>query len=86
MIHAKKPLEESEINYEAIIGHLFLILGLVLLFLGSVGLLLTIVAYSKIYEDQVLLAEMYFFHSYMIVIGTFLVLYHKKIIVKGYRT
>lgn len=38
MVHTKKPLEESEINYEAIIGHLFLILGLVLLFLGSVGL------------------------------------------------
>jgi len=82
----KKPLEESEINYEAIIGQLFLILGLFLLFLGSVGLLLTIVSYSKTYEDTALLSELYFFHSYMIVIGTFLVLYHKKIIVKGYRT
>jgi hypothetical protein len=82
----EKPIEESEINYETIIGHLFLILGIVLLFLGSVGLLLTMAAYSKIYEDQILLAELYFFHSYMIVIGTFLVLYHKKIIVKGYRT
>jgi len=82
----EKPSEENEINYEAIMGHLFLILGIVLLFLGSVGLLLTIVAYSKIYQDQVLLTELYFFHSYMIIIGTFLVLYHKKIIVKGYRT
>lgn len=86
MVNTKKPLEESEINYEAIIGQLFLILGLFLLFLGSVGLLLTIVSYSKIYEDTALLSELYFFHSYMIVIGTFLFLYHKKIIVKGYRT
>jgi multisubunit Na+/H+ antiporter MnhG subunit len=86
MVRTKKPLEESEINYEAIIGQLFLILGLFLLFLGSVGLLLTIVSYSKIYEDAALLSELYFFHSYMVVIGAFLVLYHKKIIVKGYRT
>ena len=82
----EKPSEEAEINYEAIMGHLFLILGIVLLFLGSIGLLLTISAYSKMYEDQILLTELYFFHSYMVVIGTFLVLYHKKIIVKGYRT
>jgi len=79
MVRKKEKPLESEINYEAITGYLFLILGIVLLLLGSVGLLLTIVAYSKIYEDKVLLAELYFFHSYMIVIGTFLLLYHKRV-------
>jgi hypothetical protein len=86
VVQEKKPSKESEINYEAIFGQLFLILGIVLLFLGSVGLLVLILTHSKIDESRALLYEMYFFNSYMIVFGVFLALYHKKIIVKGYRT
>jgi len=86
MVRTKRPPEETEIDYEAIIARLFLILGLALLLLGSLGLLLSLLAFSKTIEDKILLSEMYFFYTYMIILGAVLFLYHERIIVKGYRT
>ena len=86
MVRKREPVRETEVNYEAIIARLFLILGLALLMLGSIGLLLSLLDFSKTYSDEILLSEMYFFYTYMIILGAVLFLYHERIIVKGYRT
>ena len=78
-------LEVSNLNFEYILEQLFLLSGLFLLFVGVVELLIIILNPIS-YEDQVFQFEMSFIYSYMVILGAILVLYHKRILVKGYRT
>ena len=71
-------------TFDTIIEQIFLFSGLFLLFAGSVELLVLIL--SSLNKDQVFQFEMSFIYSYMIAMGAFLVMYHKRILVKGYRT
>jgi hypothetical protein len=70
-------------TFDYVIEQLFLFSGLFLLFAGAVELLILILSPTK---DQVFQFEMAFIYSYMIALGAFLVMYHKRILVKGYQT
>lgn len=78
-------LEVSNLNFEYILEQLFLLSGLFLLFAGTLELLITILS-PTMYEDQTFQFEMSFIYSYMVILGALLVMYHKRILVKGYRT
>ena len=80
-----KAVELSNVDFEYILEQLLLLTGLFLLFAGLVELLVMILS-PTIYKNKVFQFEMYFICSYMIVFGAFLVMYHNKILVKGYRT
>jgi uncharacterized membrane protein len=75
---------EKQSTFEDIAEKLILWVGVVSLFIGFSGLIL-LLSYPKIYKDEVLLFGISFVYSYMTIIGIFLVLYHGKIIVRGYR-
>ena len=74
----------SNLNFEYILEQLFLLSGLFLLLAGTTELLIIIL--SPTYKDMVLEFEMTFIYFYMIILGAFLILYHGRILVKGYRT
>jgi len=71
-------------TFDYMIEQLFLFSGLFLLFAGAVELLILILNPTS--KDQVFQFEMSFIYSYMVVLGAFLVMYHKRILVKGYQT
>jgi len=71
-------------TFDAIIEQLFLFSGLFLLFAGTVEFLILILSPTS--KDQVFQFEMSFIYSYMVILGAFLVMYHKRILVKGYQT
>jgi hypothetical protein len=77
-------IDVSNINFQYMLEQILLLSGMMMLFMGSLGLLLII--FPNFTKDKILQFEMYFVNAYMIVLGAILVLYHKKIIVKGYRT
>jgi hypothetical protein len=79
-------MSDESFKYENVFEELFLIAGLIILFFGAFGLVMSILIYTILYGDQVFLLELYFVYIYMIILGTLLVLYHKKILVRGYRT
>ena len=81
----KEKIVEERIDYYLLMGYIFLLLGLSLMFLGSIGIILSIFLYPKIYTDQVLLSGLYFFDVYMVVLGMILFFFHKKILIKGRR-
>lgn len=71
---------------EDFIDLLLYLSGVIFLFLGFSGLIMVII-YPRIFgEDEVIQFATSFVYSYMSILGIFLVLYHSKIIVKGYRT
>ena len=86
MVRKEVSPEKTDIDYGAIIEFLFLIVGISLIILGSIGFILTVLLYSKIYDDQVLLTSLNFSYFYTIVLGLMLFAYHKKIWVKARRT
>jgi hypothetical protein len=86
MARKDNPPEESRIDYYAISAYIFLILGVALLAIGSIGMILSVFLYPKIYDDRVLLYGLYFFYFYMIVLGAVFFFYHKRIIIKSRRT
>jgi hypothetical protein len=87
MVILKRPPEEAGIKYEELIAQFFLVLGLVLFFLGFIGILISITLYSKTYEkNQALLAGLYFLHFYITILGATLAFYHKRIVIKARRT
>ena len=75
--------EQANFNFEEIVEELFWITGLFILFFGSFGLVLSITLYP-LTRDQVFNFEMIFVYSYMIVLGAFLIIYHKRILIKSY--
>ncbi len=74
----------NNLDFQYLTEQLLMLVSLVMLLIGSMGLLMTV--FNIFTHNKVFLSEMYFVYSYMIVIGTFLLIYHKKIIVKGHRT
>jgi len=71
-------------TFDAIIEQLFLFSGLFLLFAGTVEFLILILSPTS--KDQVFQFEMLFIYTYMIILGAFLIIYHNRILVKGYPT
>jgi len=71
-------------TFDYVIEQLFLFSGLFLLFAGTVEFLVLILSPTS--KDQVLQFEMLFVYAYMIIMGAFLIIYHNKILVKGYPT
>jgi len=71
-------------TFDAIIEQLFLFSGLFLLFAGTVEFLIIILSPTS--KDQVFQFEMLFIYAYMIILGAFLIIYHNRILVKGYPT
>jgi len=78
-------LEPKTYKVEDIAEKLLLWVGAISLFIGFSGLIL-IVSYKNLYNDQVLEFGLAFVYSYMMVLGMFLIIYHGKIIVRGYPT
>lgn len=84
----KVPLEAPEPpehTLEDVAEKLLLWSGIVSLFIGFAGLIL-VITYPKMYGDNILQFGVAFVYSYMILLGIFLILYHGKIIVRGYPT
>ena len=76
----------SERGIEDFVENLLLWSGLVFVLLGFFGLLMMLF-FPKIYgDDQVLQFGVSFVDAYMMVMGLFLVAFHKKIFVRGFRT
>jgi hypothetical protein len=84
-LEAKEKTEIISTTAEDIVDRILLWAGVVSLFIGVSGLIL-VITYPKMYGDDILQFGVTFAYSYMIIIGVFLVLYHNKIIVRGYPT
>ena len=84
----KAPLEAPEPpehTIDDIAEKLLLWTGVVSLFIGFAGLIL-VITIPNMYKDEVMQLGITFVYSYMILLGIFLILYHGKIIVRGYPT
>ena len=86
MVRRKDSPEKTDVNYEAMIEFLFLIVGISLTIIGLIGFILSVVLYPKIYNNEVLLVALNFSYFYMFVLGMMLFAYHKKIWIKAQRT
>lgn len=73
-------LKRHNKKLENILDLILLWIGIVSTFLGTVGTIL--LAFSFLTEDKILTAVFTFVSFYMLFFGIFLVVYHKKIIVK----
>jgi hypothetical protein len=78
-------VEEGRIRYKALIEFVFMIIGVSMIIMGLMGIVLTIVIYSRFYDD-VLLTGLYFYYFYMLGLGVLLFYYRKSIIKEGRRT
>lgn len=76
-----KIIEPVQSNIEMIFELVILILSIIFVILGFGGLMIVIIGHRS--EADVLLQYAYVFvYSYMIVLGTLLLIYRKKILVK----
>jgi glucan phosphoethanolaminetransferase (alkaline phosphatase superfamily) len=76
-----KVIEPVQNNLEMIFEWIILTLSIISVFLGFVGLLVVITTHKS--ETDALLQYAYVFvYSYMIVLGTLLMTYRKRILVK----
>lgn len=85
MSSAGNLLKPEPSSIEDIIGKILYWVGIAFLFFGFTGFFM-VVLYPSLYNDEVLQFALTFFYSYLTILGIFLILYHDKIIVKGYRT
>jgi predicted MFS family arabinose efflux permease len=81
----KDKTETISTTVEDIAERILLWSGIVSLFIGVSGLIL-VITYPEMYGDDILQFGVSFVYSYMIIVGIFLILYHSKIIVRGYPT
>ncbi len=81
----KDKTETISTTVEDIAERILLWSGIVSLFIGASGLIL-VITYPEMYGDDILQFGVSFVYSYMIIVGIFLILYHSKIIVRGYPT
>ena len=66
-----------------IIDRLFLIAGLIFLFLGFAGVMIALLTYPEgPFKDEWFFLGMLTVNSFMTLLGIFLILFHEKIIVK----
>ena len=85
MESVERVLEPESSSIEDLIEKIMLWIGEAFLFIGFFGFFMFIL-YPKLYNDEILQYSMSFFYSYIMILGIFLILYHGKIIVRGYRT
>ena len=76
----------SEKGLEDLVSNFLMLSGLVFVVLGFFGLFL-MVFFPKMYgDDQVLEFGISFLYTYVMIMGIFLMAFHKKIFVKAFRT
>ena len=75
--------EDSFFRFIEILDRVFLIGGVIFLFLGFASFLIVIMSYPMgMFKDEVISFAFSFVSLFMIILGIFLILYHSKIIVK----
>ena len=75
--------EDGFLKFAEMIETAFLISGIVFLFLGSMGIVISVAFYNVgFFRDEVTSFAFAFINAFMALFGIFLIAFHKKIIVK----
>jgi hypothetical protein len=74
---------DSFSRFAEVAGTAFLVSGIILLFMGAAGIVISVTLYNVgFFKDNVTSFAFGFFNFFMALLGVFLMLYHGKILVK----